>query len=290
MKLRFLIAVLSSVCLIIPFIYQIVLDDSEGLSQQPRQIQKSIDTILSIQSARRGEIVDLLSSTISHYDSQFIPQKSLFYIEFIKGYIASANNQYQEASEHFTSAKQHIHTQLPVNVLSRFYYEISYIELEQGLPSLADASYFKAESLFNDNNKYSDDFISISLGRTYDLAHTEKGNLLSIKQAQKTLELAKKINYTKMEDVYFILGLSYWNNNQTITGINFKLKALNSYIEKEEHRSIINTLTDIGIDYLFLKNYDEAIHQLLRALKYQSEYYTVSPREGYYIAYKLHNA
>ena len=290
MKLRFLIAVLSSVCLIIPFIYQIVLDDSEGLSQQPRQIQKSIDTILSIQSARRGENLDLLSSTISHYDSQFIPQKSLFYIEFIKGYIASANNQYQEASEHFTSAKQHIHTQLPVNVLSRFYYEISYVELEQGLPSLADASYFKAESLFNDNNKYSDDFISISLGRTYDLVHTEKGNQLSIKQAQKTLEFAKQIQYSKMANVYFILGLSYWNNNQTIIGINYKLKALSIYINKKQYGDIVFSLTDIGIDYLFLKNYNEAIRQLTQALDYHMKYNKSEPSEAYYITYKLYSA
>ena len=93
-----------------------------------------------------------------------------------------------------------------------------------------------------------------------------------------------------MEQVYFILGLSYWNNNQTILGIDFKLKALNIYIEKEQYSDIVYTLTDIGIDYLFLKNYDEAIRQLTQALKYQNKNNNTEPSEAYYIVYKLYSA
>ena len=291
MKLRLLTVTLIFIALIaILFTHFSSNDASVGPSKESPSIKKAIELILDIQSARRGEHLDFLVSVISQAPSLKTNKSDIFYIEFIKGYIASADNQFELAEKHFDHAKQYIYPALPSHVLSRFHYEISYIELEQGHYKRSKLSYQNAEKLFNDNQDYSDAFISISLGRTYDLAHVEQGSLLSIQQAQKTLEFAQKIKYPEMEQVYFILGLSYWNNNQTILGIDFKLKALNIYAAKKQYSDIVYTLTDIGIDYLFLKNYDEAIRQLTQALEYQNKNNNTEPSEAYYIVYKLYSA
>ncbi len=102
------------------------------------------------------------------------------------------------AEKHFNRAQQYIYPALPSHVLSRFYYERSYIEIEQDQYERSKLSYQNAENLFNSNQDYSRAFISISLGRTYDLAHVEQGSLLSIQQAQKKhSNLHKKSNTQK---------------------------------------------------------------------------------------------
>lgn len=286
MKLRFLISLLTLISLVIIFFVKpFSLNTENDLSKQSPQIQQAIGFILDTQSARRGENLDDLISAVSQHNSQ----APSFYTEFIKGYIDSANNRYDDAKDHFDIAKQYIYPELASHVLSRLFYEISYIELEQKQYGRSENTYRRSEKLFNDNDDYSNAFILISLGRTYDLAHVEGGSTLSIKQANKTLEFAQNIKYPEIERVYFTLGLSYWNNNQTITGINFKLKALNIYIEKEQYSDIVFSLTDIGIDYLFLKNHNEAIRQLKQALKYQLKINN-KPEEAYYIVYKLYSA
>ncbi|RYU68698.1 diguanylate cyclase [Aliivibrio finisterrensis] len=291
MKLRLLTATLISIILILVLSIAFLSKDAPiNSSKESPSIKKAIELVLNIQSARRGEHLDFLVSVISESPTLQTKKSDAFYIEFLKGYIASANNQFNLAEKHFNHAKQYMYTDLPAHVLSRFYYERSYIEIKQKQYKNSKLSYQNAESLFNSNQDYSKTFISISLGRTYDLAHVEKGSLLSIQQAQKTLEFAQEIEYSEMEHVYFILGLSYWNNNQTILGIDFKLKALNIYIEKKQYSDIVYTLTDIGIDYLFLKNYDEAIRQLTQALEYQTKNNSTEPDEAYYIVYKLYSA
>ncbi|ACH66053.1 ggdef domain protein [Aliivibrio fischeri MJ11] len=291
MNLRLLTASLISLILIIILSITFLSEDvSVHSTKESPSIKKAIELILNIQSARRGEHLDYLESVVSQHTRLKANKSETFYIEFLKGYIASANNQFDLAEKHFNHAQQYIYPALPSHVLSRFYYERSYIEIEQDQYERSKLSYQNAENLFNSNQDYSRAFISISLGRTYDLAHVEQGSLLSIQQAQKTLEFAQKIKYPEMENVYFILGLSYWNNNQTILGIDFKLKALNIYIEKKQYSDIVYTLTDIGIDYLFLKNYDEAIRQLTQALEYQNKNNNTEPDEAYYIVYKLYSA
>ncbi|MDD9194654.1 diguanylate cyclase [Aliivibrio sp. S3MY1] len=287
MKLRLFISLLALISLVILFFAKLLsLNTESDLSKQSPQIQQAIGFILNAQSARRGEHIDYLISSVSHHSSQ-VPS---FYTEFIKGYIDSANNQYDDATEHFNRAKQFIYPELASHVLSRLFYEISHIELEQKQYDLSENTYRHAEELFNDNDDYSNAFILISLGRTYDLADVEGGSTLTIKQANKALEFAQNIKYSEIERVYYTLGLSYWNNNQTITGINFKLKALNIYLEKEQYSDIVFSLTDIGIDYLFLKNYNEAIRQLKQALQYQLKINNTKPEEAYYVVYKLYNA
>ncbi|MUJ23717.1 tetratricopeptide repeat-containing diguanylate cyclase [Aliivibrio fischeri] len=291
MNLRLLTASLISLILIIILSITFLSEDAPVHStKESPSIKKAIELILNIQSARRGEHLDYLESVVSQHARLKANKSETFYIEFLKGYIASANNQFDLAEKHFNHAQQYIYPALPSHVLSRFYYERSYIEIEQDQYERSKLSYQNAENLFNSNQDYSRAFISISLGRTYDLAHVEQGSLLSIQQAQKTLEFAQQIKYPEMEHVYFILGLSYWNNNQTILGIDFKLKALNIYIEKKQYSDIVYTLTDIGIDYLFLKNYDEAIRQLTQALEYQNKNNHTEPDEAYYIVYKLYSA
>ncbi|GLR74494.1 GGDEF domain-containing protein [Aliivibrio sifiae] len=262
------------------------------LSSHSPHIQEAITIILKNQSSRRGEKLDILSQAVSSKNRNIDTknQNCSFYTHFIQGYIASANNNFDLAENHFNDSQQHLSPLIPTHIQSRFYYELSYVQLKQGDAQISERNYGKAEALFNKKEQHHNTFITISLGRTYDLAYVDEGSELSIKQAQKTLEFAESIRYSKMEDVYFILGLSYWNNNQTIMGINFKLKALNSYIQKQQHGDITYTLTDIGIDYLFLRNYDEAIRQLTHALQYQAENYKIPPKEAYYITYKLHTA
>lgn len=293
MKLKHFALALIFIIISVAFIIYLQPNNDNGTntpSTELTPIQKAIELILEVESARRGKDLDVLESVIAEYSTKNVQVSDLFYLEFIKGYIASANNKFVLAEQHFAQAELHIYPTIPSHILSRFYYENSYIEMEQKQYDESNLSYQEAEKLFTHQKEYSDAFISISLGRTYDLAHIEKGSALSIQQAQKTLEFAKQIQYAKMEQVYFILGLSYWNNNQTILGIDFKLKALDIYLEKNQVRDIVYTLTDIGIDYLFLKNYNEGIRQLTQALEYLNKSNHSEPVEAYYITYKLYSA
>ena len=107
--------------------------------------------------------------------------------------------------------------------------------------------------------------------RGYDIYCIPDGSNESVKILTEALELAKEINYEEIEEVYFNLGRAYWSDDKFIESINAKLEALNIVDSKNLEEKIALISTDLGIDYLYSGNYEEALVYLSRVLSYSLE-------------------
>ena len=120
------------------------------------------------------------------------------------------------------------------------------------------------EIAFKYNKK--EEAVKYGVKRGYDIYCIPDGSNESVQILTEALELAKEINYEEIEEVYFYLGRSYWSNDKFIESINAKLEALNIVDSKNLEEKIALISTDLGIDYLYSGNYEEALVYLSRVL------------------------
>ncbi|MGF1685449.1 GGDEF domain-containing protein [Photobacterium japonica] len=212
-----------------------------------------------------------------------------FYSNFLIGYSELNKAKYHTALSYLNTAKENIDKAIDNDIKVRFYYELSYVQLHLKLMKMSNDSFNKVEPLYHGNSNINL-LIPILVSRAYDLSHTDDGIELAILQTEKTLALAKSTNYEKIEHVYYTLGLNYWNGNQIVKGINYKIKAIELYMNKNKHTDVVFILTDIGIDYLLIGDIKNAIHYLTRALDYKLVGEGPGGESAYYIANQLYTA
>ncbi|GHA51993.1 GGDEF domain-containing protein [Photobacterium aphoticum] len=212
-----------------------------------------------------------------------------FFSYFIKAYGESNKANYPLALAYLNQANRYIDEAMSVDILARYHYEFSYVQLHLKLVTLSKESFSKVEQYY-DGTSNVNLLIPILLARAYDLSHSERGAELAIQQTEKTLALAESTHYEKIEHVYYTLGLNYWNGKRIVEGINYKIKALELYMDKQLHEDVIHILTDIGIDYLFMGDTTNAIKYLTDAIGYEIDGHEPGGESIYYIANQLYTA
>lgn len=115
------------------------------------------------------------------------------------------------------------------------------------------------------------ELVELSIKRERLLLDTNGGVSKAIKLMEDTLEVAKEINYSHMEEVYLRLGIAYWYDDRNSDAIFNKLEALQIAESKKLDKKVATIMVDIGVDFLFTGRYDDAITYLKQSLDYNLE-------------------
>ena len=186
---------------------------------------------------------------------------------FILGYLDIIKFDLLNAVEKFNESIAN----LPAKIDSEFKVQV-YSELSRAYLNLGD--YEKSKEIFNtviefcSEEELLDKLITLSVDKSYDLYNIANKLNESIELMENILDICKEKDSDKLYQVYFELGILYWYDGRNIESINYNLKGLNIVYEKGENDNIPNLLIDVGIDYLDVKNYNEAIKYFLDAIKY----------------------
>ncbi|MGN0144766.1 MAG: diguanylate cyclase [Clostridium sp.] len=189
---------------------------------------------------------------------------------FILGYIDIINFRLSDAIDKFNKSIKNFTENMDIEIKAKVYYELSRAYLNEEEYEKSAEAFNVMSEMCTSNNKI-DTLISLSINRAYDLYNIGNDLDTSIELMEDILSIAKEINHESTYEAYFVLGVLYWYDERNIESINCKLKSLNLMYEQKLYKSMSNMLTDIGIDYLYSKNYDEAIKYLLKAVDFTSE-------------------
>lgn len=186
---------------------------------------------------------------------------------YILAFLNSLDKNNEEAINLYNKAINNINSIKNVKVKTQIYYELSRMYLYEHEYEKSSESFEKMKEIaFNYNEK--EEVVKYGLKRSRDIYYTKQGSRKSVKILKPILELAKEINYEEIEEVYFQLGRAYWSDDKIIESINAKLKALDIVTTKKIEDKIAYISTDVGVDYLYSGNYEEALVYLSRVLSY----------------------
>ncbi|MEW9079931.1 tetratricopeptide repeat-containing diguanylate cyclase [Terrisporobacter glycolicus] len=225
---------------------------------------------------------DILKSKIENYDEEKLKnvklkvlyildntenEKILAECNFILGSIYIQRKNDIEAINNFNKSINYFNKDIKTKIKTKTYFELSRSYLNK-------SQFTKSEDAFNNIKKIGtmedekEEIIKYSLLRANDIFNYPEEKSKAVKILEDTLKLAKKINYKYIEDVYLHLGRAYWYEGRLVEGINAKLEALSIARGKNIESKIAKISVDIGIDYFYSGNYDEAVIYLSRILTY----------------------
>lgn len=186
---------------------------------------------------------------------------------FILGYIDGINLRNDSAIENLNSAIFHFDQNTLPEVQIKTYYELSRIYARE-------KDFEKSQKFFNElltickTEKMKEYLVDFSIKRSYDIYYAPNGIQQAFELLKDTLEIARKINYHALEDVYMRTGILAWHSDKVVKALNYKLEAWEIVQEKKIDKKMAHLSTDIGIDYLYSQNYLEAIRYLKKSLEY----------------------
>ena len=85
------------------------------------------------------------------------------------------------------------------------------------------------------------------------------------------IPIAEDIKYDDMERIYYRLGMAYWYYEDYKNGAKAELKALDIAESKGRIDRASSIAIDIGVNYMDLKQYEEAVKYLEKSLEYDIE-------------------
>ncbi len=182
---------------------------------------------------------------------------------YILGFLSSLQKNEDEAIKFYNKAIENIKN---IDIIMQINYELSRLYLIKDEAEKSNQYFENMKEIGLKSNK-EDKVIEYSLKRGLDIYSRPHEKNEVVKINEYALELAKKINYDKIQDVYFNLGRSYWSENRVIDSINTKLEALSIATQKGLDYDVAYISTDLGIDYLYSGNYEQALVYLLKTLE-----------------------
>lgn len=270
-KNRKLIILISTVLLLGLIFFMVKKDSNKEYDKDSTTLDKTIEYLLekekeAFNDDKRNSIKSEIISIMSKSTDKTILAES----NFILGNLYAMEKDNKTAIIKYNEAISYFEEYTNIEVMALTYYELSKLYL-------SESEYDNSEDIFEklkyDCKRYGKKalIVKYSLKRGYDLHNIPHGKEQAVKILEDALNLAEEINYDEIEDVYFSLGRAYWYVDRLVDSINAKLEALSVCQSKNLKAKICKISTDIGIDYLFSKEYDEAIVYLSRVLGYKLE-------------------
>ena len=186
---------------------------------------------------------------------------------FISGYIDTIDLKNKEAIEKFNKSRSYFEKDTYPKLKVQVYYELSKTYLNEEKYEKSKEMFGKVIAICKAENM-NEELVKLCLVRDKDIIETPDGVNEALQLMEDTLKLAKEINYKEIEDVYLTLGITYWYADKMVEGMKFKLEALSICEEKNLNKKSLDTLTDIGLDYLLTGDYSEGINYFKKALEY----------------------
>lgn len=242
----------------------------------------------------RDPIIDGFSDIewLTEEENEFLKQSSdkqlLSNLYFVDGFYEKLNSNYVLSNKYFEEALKYADKKKNKYIKGRIYYEQSNIALING-------SYEESKSLFKKViNLYADekekDYLKLIILRSMDLIYNNIGFEECVNILEKAAEIGKDIDREYERQAYYYLGLAYWDANQAIQSINYKLEALSIAYENDKNNIAANMAVDLGSDFLEMGNYVQAIKYFNEAVDSIDESYEDSYRTLAYAYFNLYEA
>lgn len=189
-------------------------------------------------------------------------------VNFIRGSLAVYNVEYLDAIEYFKKSIEDFTTHSDIRLKARTYYELSkvYIYEEQYAAAIEAAD--QMEKLY-EKRQDKDYLIELNLLRAYDVLEMPDGVDMAVEIMEDTYKMAQKSQNVMLEQILFHLAVAYEYQGNRVKAMNYKIEALTEAEKNMNNRYIMKISTDIGLDYIDMKNYDKSIAQLNKAYTYK---------------------
>ncbi|MEG0856195.1 MAG: tetratricopeptide repeat-containing diguanylate cyclase [Terrisporobacter sp.] len=211
--------------------------------------------------------IDLIKHKVEQISKKSKDKAKLSQVHFVLGNIYAVEKENKKAIIELNKSVDNFDKLSNTEIKVKTYYELSKMYLYEEEYSKSEAIYKKVKALSQKDDKR-ELIIKYNLDRAHDLYYVEDSKKKTIELLEEALKIAEEIDYDNIEDIYFELGRAYWSDDRSIEGVNTKLEALSISQSKNLKVKISKISIDIGIDYLYSQNYNEAIVYLSRVLYY----------------------
>lgn len=256
--------------LLVGGLFLILGNKNEKLNVEKR-LDEIIDFILSeeIRVLSNNEVEELEEEVSGFLDAS-INNKVICKSYFILGYINATNLKYDVAIELLNKSVPLFGNIGNSEMKAHTYYELSKIYLKTGEYNKSSAFFLKMIQMCEKEN-IREEIVKLSIYRCNDLYLTPDGLKKSIELMEETLSLAREIKSVGVVDAYYKLGVLYDYDNRSIEAINCKLEALKIAEENGLKKKELEINTDIGINYLHIGNFSEAIRYFKKVISSELE-------------------
>ena len=232
------------------------------------KINKIVESILDyefeeLEDDKKEDIKTLVRDTINNTDDDNL----LLQCNFILGYIEFNEKEYESSRNRYYTVIRKLDKAKDSRIKIATYYELSRVYLYEEEYEKSEDAFNKAKLLAKIEDRY-ELVIEYLRDRSYEIMSTPNGNDKAIKLLEEAVKIAKEIVYEDLEDVYLTLGMAYWYGGRLLESTESKLEALIIAESKNNEKNVCQILTVLGVDYTELKEYDEAINYLAKAMEY----------------------
>lgn len=256
--------------LLVGGLYLILINKNEKLNVEER-LNDIIDLILSeeikvLSDSEEKKLEEYVSNTLKTSINNKVICKSYF----ILGYINANNLKYDVAIELLNKAIPLLGNIYNSEVKAHTYYELSKIYLKAEEYNKSTAFFHKMIEVC-EMEDIRDEIVELSIDRCNDLYLTPGGLKKSIELMEETLSLARELKCTGVVDAYYKLGVLYDYDNRSVEAINCKLEALRISEENGLRKKALEINTDIGVNYLYVGNFNEAVKYFKKVISSELE-------------------
>ena len=207
---------------------------------------------------------------------------------FISGFYEKLNSNYELAEKYFQESLKYSDNKKSRNLKGRIYYEESNTALINNNYEHSKELFKKVINLYLDEKD--EEYFKLIILRSMDLIYNNVGFDECLDILNKALDIAEEIDDESKRQVYYYLSLAYWDANQTIQAIAYKLEALNIAYENKSNNTVASMSIDLGTDFLEMANYDQAIKYFNKAIESIDESYDNSDIKMSYAHLNLYEA
>ncbi|MGN0483174.1 MAG: diguanylate cyclase [Lachnospiraceae bacterium] len=204
-------------------------------------------------------------------------------VEFIRGCIAANSKEYEEAARCFEHACSGFSRNTDKKLKARIYFGLSKMDLAMQEYDEAKKVYDKVAELYRDDSDKTYQ-IQLNLWYFYDLVEIPNGVNQGVQLMEDTYEMAKKVDYSRMDEVLFQLSQAYGYVGNSVKSMTYKLEAMSMAMKKTDNELSMKIAADIGVDFLERKDYKKGSQYLQLALSYDLKDQEKEAQQKTYIA------
>lgn len=186
---------------------------------------------------------------------------------------------YEAAYNDFLAATEHFTNNTSIKLKACIYTYISNVLVELDKPDASATAFAKVTSLYQGKGsrtiKYKT-YIDCIINRvcsqyTYNIENHVTDFQPLIDLLNTALEISLQHGDYHLFEIYYLLGQTYYGNNQATQGTNYKLQALKIAEENNNAEELIVVSIDLGLDYQDRAVYTEAAKYFENALELMSD-------------------